>query len=97
MNLYESLNIKKNEYDDIVKRLKRTPNTLDLYLFSAMWSEHCGYKHSKKYINFYNKGAMYKNENAGGIKINNHIIFFLKPNRITTPPPLFRIRGRQLA
>ena len=76
MNLYESLNIKKNEYDDIVKRLKRTPNTLELYLFSAMWSEHCGYKHSKKYINFYNKGAMYKNENAGGIKINNHIIFF---------------------
>lgn len=77
MKLYEALNIKKIEYDEIIKRLKRTPDDLELYLFSAAWSEHCGYKHSKKYIkNFYKKGAYLPDENAGGIEINNHVIFF---------------------
>ena len=66
MKLYEALNIKKIEYDEIIKRLKRTPDDLELYLFSAAWSEHCGYKHSKKYIkNFYKKGAYLPDENAG--------------------------------
>jgi len=65
------------EYSEIKRRLKRTPNELELYLFSAMWSEHCGYKHSKKYIkNLPSKNALYKDENSGGIRIGDHIIFF---------------------
>lgn len=35
------------EYDTIVKRLGREPNDLELGLFGSLWSEHCGYKHSK--------------------------------------------------
>jgi phosphoribosylformylglycinamidine synthase II len=35
------------EYDLILQRLGREPNTVELGLFGSMWSEHCGYKHSK--------------------------------------------------
>ena len=35
------------EYQGIVDRLDREPNALELGLFGALWSEHCGYKHSR--------------------------------------------------
>ena len=36
-----------HEYDRIVQRLDREPNPVELGLFGALWSEHCGYKHSR--------------------------------------------------
>ena len=42
MTLYSRLGLSDFEYSQIVKRLKREPNELETYLFSAMWSEHCG-------------------------------------------------------
>ncbi len=39
-----------DEWDLILKRLKRTPNQCELGIFSAMWSEHCSYKSSKKWL-----------------------------------------------
>ncbi|MBR62362.1 MAG: phosphoribosylformylglycinamidine synthase II [Dehalococcoidia bacterium] len=41
------LALSKQEYQLIVKRLGREPNHLELGLFGSLWSEHCGYKHSK--------------------------------------------------
>lgn len=77
VELYKALNIKENEYIDIVKRLEREPNELEMYLFSAMWSEHCGYKHSKKYLNRLPiGGAVSSGENAGGVKIGKNVIVF---------------------
>jgi|TARA_B100001964_G_scaffold239882_1_gene308477 phosphoribosylformylglycinamidine synthase len=35
------------EYEAIVDHLGRDPNALELGLFGSLWSEHCGYKHSK--------------------------------------------------
>ena len=35
------------EYELILQRLGREPNAVELGLFGSMWSEHCGYKHSK--------------------------------------------------
>ncbi|MCX8093929.1 MAG: phosphoribosylformylglycinamidine synthase subunit PurL [Candidatus Goldbacteria bacterium] len=40
-------NLKKDEYELILKILNRTPTIVELGIFSAMWSEHCSYKHSK--------------------------------------------------
>lgn len=77
----EQLNISKKDYSYILKNLKREPNELELYLFSAMYSEHCGYRHSKKYLSrlprkFKNKKAVFYKENAGGINIGEHSILF---------------------
>lgn len=43
----ESIGLTRPEYDEIVRRLGRDPMPLELQLFGVMWSEHCGYKHSK--------------------------------------------------
>ena len=73
----KDLGLSRFEYEEIKKRLKRNPNTLELFLFSAMWSEHCGYKHSKKYLSLLpKKNSCFSSENAGGIKLGRHIIFF---------------------
>ncbi len=77
LELYQALNISEEEYSQVLKTLKRKPNELETYLFSAMWSEHCGYKHSKKYLKLLpRKGSVCCEENAGGIQIGEHIVFF---------------------
>jgi phosphoribosylformylglycinamidine synthase II len=38
------------EYDRIIKRLGREPSFTELGLFSALWSEHCAYKHSRVFL-----------------------------------------------
>ncbi|HET8763176.1 MAG TPA: phosphoribosylformylglycinamidine synthase subunit PurL, partial [Gemmatimonadales bacterium] len=40
-------NLNELEYDRIVALLGRTPTFTELGIFSALWSEHCSYKHSK--------------------------------------------------
>ena len=75
--LYKALGLTDFEYAEIQKRLGREPNKLETYLFSAMWSEHCGYMHSRKYLSkFPIGGAVSHGENAGGIQIGEHVIVF---------------------
>ena len=38
------------EYDAVVASLGRTPNLLELGIFSVMWSEHCSYKSSRLHL-----------------------------------------------
>jgi len=38
------------EYDRIIRRLGREPTFTELGLFSALWSEHCAYKHSRAFL-----------------------------------------------
>jgi phosphoribosylformylglycinamidine synthase len=40
-------NLNELEYSRIVDMLGRTPTLTELGVFSALWSEHCSYKHSK--------------------------------------------------
>jgi phosphoribosylformylglycinamidine synthase subunit PurL len=47
---HRELGLTDAEYDGICERLGRVPNSLELAVFSLMWSEHCAYKHSKKLL-----------------------------------------------
>ncbi len=49
-DIIEKHGLKKEEYKNIQKLLKRDPNLLELGIFSAMWNEHCSYKSSKKHL-----------------------------------------------
>jgi phosphoribosylformylglycinamidine synthase subunit PurL len=42
-----------NEYDQIVSLLDREPNDVELGMFGAMWSEHCGYKNSRPLLRLF--------------------------------------------
>src|SRR5437660_10495731 len=44
--LHRSLGLTDEELDRITELLAREPNHFELAVFSLLWSEHCGYKHS---------------------------------------------------
>src|SRR6187431_1644142 len=46
----EQLRLTAEEYDLIKNKLGRVPNFTELCCFSAMWSEHCSYKNSIKWL-----------------------------------------------
>jgi len=46
----EKLGLNETEFNQIKKILGRTPNFTELSIFSVMWSEHCSYKNSIKYL-----------------------------------------------
>jgi phosphoribosylformylglycinamidine synthase II len=43
----QALNLRPSEYAKITHHLGRDPNFTELCMFSALWSEHCSYKHSR--------------------------------------------------
>ena len=47
---YEMLGLKADEYAQIRELLGRRPTSGELAMYSVMWSEHCSYKSSKKYL-----------------------------------------------
>lgn len=62
-----------DDYDHIKKILGREPNLVEIGIFSAMWSEHCSYKSSKKHLSGFPTKAEWviqgPGENAGVIDI----------------------------
>ncbi len=43
----DEIALSRKEYERILELLGREPNPVELGMFGALWSEHCGYKHSK--------------------------------------------------
>ena len=71
------------EYQLILDRLDREPNPVELGMFGALWSEHCGYKHSRPLLGLLpsrsprtlsSAGA----ENAGAIDIGDGLAVVFK-------------------
>jgi phosphoribosylformylglycinamidine synthase subunit PurL len=64
-----------DEYDRILSRLGREPTYAELGLFSALWSEHCAYKHSRVFLSRLPQTGPYvlqgPGENAGAIDIGD--------------------------
>ena len=84
-NLQEVLKAHKltqEDYEHIKKILKREPNLVEIGIFSAMWSEHCSYKSSKKYLRGFPTEAPWviqgPGENAGVIDIGDGIAAVFK-------------------
>ena len=73
--IIEKHGLKIEEYDNIKKLLKRSPNMLELGIFSAMWNEHCSYKSSRIHLKkLPTKGKQViqgPGENAGVIDIGD--------------------------
>src|SRR5438552_5743616 len=72
----------REEYETIVARLGRAPNAVELGMFGAMWSEHCGYKNSKPLLKrFPTTGPRVlqgPGENAGAVDIGDGQALVLK-------------------
>ncbi len=68
-------NLNQQEYDEILALLGRTPTLTELGIFSALWSEHCSYKHTKPVLRtFPTQGPAVlqgPGENAGVLRLPN--------------------------
>ncbi|TFC65266.1 phosphoribosylformylglycinamidine synthase subunit PurL [Cryobacterium sp. TMT2-4] len=75
---FDALGLTPSEYTEIRQILGRRPTSGELAMYSVMWSEHCSYKSSKKYLRSFGEKvspAMKKNlmvgmgENAGVLDV----------------------------
>jgi phosphoribosylformylglycinamidine synthase len=71
-----------DEYANILEILGRTPTFPELGIFSVMWSEHCSYKSSKKYLKKLPTKAPHvlqgPGENAGVVAIGEGLAVVFK-------------------
>ena len=74
--------LKPDEYERIVRALKREPTMTELGIFSVMWSEHCSYKSSRVHLRkLPTAGARVlqgPGENAGAVDIGNGLAAVFK-------------------
>ena len=72
---HRELGLTDAEYELIVDKMGRDPNEVELAVFSLMWSEHCGYKHSRRLLKTLPvEGArlvLGPGENAGAVDVGN--------------------------
>ena len=74
--------ISEDEYGQVLEILGRVPTFTELGVFSAMWSEHCGYKHSKRLLRRLPTRAPWviqgPGENAGVIDVGDGLALAFK-------------------
>ena len=96
--ILDEIAISKFEYGEIVNKLKREPSQLELGLFGALWSEHCGYKHTKKLLKKLSDDSndlpvKLGQENAGVIDIGNNISIVMKIESHNHPSAIEPFQG----
>jgi phosphoribosylformylglycinamidine (FGAM) synthase-like enzyme len=79
----DTIALSRDEYELIVERLGREPNEVELGMFGALWSEHCGYKNSKPLLRLLPAEGAYVltrrgAENAGAIDIGDGMCVVMK-------------------
>lgn len=79
----EAVALNRFEYHRILELLGRPPNELELGMFGALWSEHCGYKHSRALLSRLptdSPSLLVKagEENAGAVDIGDGLAVVFK-------------------
>ena len=79
----DEIALSEEEYHRIVDGLDREPNAVELGMFGALWSEHCGYKHSRPLLRLFpstSKRVLLPSgqENAGAVDIGDGLAVVFK-------------------
>jgi phosphoribosylformylglycinamidine synthase len=79
----DQLSLSREEYDRIIDLLDREPNEVELGMFGALWSEHCGYKNSKPLLRMFSSEGervltKVGEENAGVVDIGDGLCVAFK-------------------
>jgi phosphoribosylformylglycinamidine synthase II len=97
-DLLDELALTTTEYEQIVRRLCRQPNTLELGIFGSMWSEHCGYKHSRPLLGLFSQDSERVlvpagTENAGVVDIGDGLAAAFKIESHNHPSAIEPFQG----
>ncbi|HUV45844.1 MAG TPA: AIR synthase related protein, partial [Dehalococcoidia bacterium] len=92
----------EEEYNLIVRQLGREPNEVELGMFGSLWSEHCGYKHSKPLLKFLpSRGKRVLigpgQENAGAVDIGDGQVVVMKMESHNHPSAIDPYQGAATA
>ncbi len=95
--IYRELGLTDDEYKRAVELLSRLPNYVEAGLFGVLWSEHCSYKSSKKYLKqFPTTGPQVlqgPGENAGVIDLGDGIGVAFKMESHNHPSAIEPVQG----
>jgi phosphoribosylformylglycinamidine synthase subunit PurL len=94
---HRELGLTDAEYELIVDKLGREPNEVELAIFSLMWSEHCGYKHSRRLLETLptegGRLVLGPGENAGAVDLGNGLACAFKVESHNHPSAVEPFQG----
>ncbi|MDK2991977.1 MAG: phosphoribosylformylglycinamidine synthase subunit PurL [Clostridiales bacterium] len=94
---WDEVGLTENEYRMIIDILGREPNDLELNLYGVMWSEHCGYKHSRAMLKMFPTSGprilQGPGENAGIVDIGDGLAVCMKVESHNHPSALEPYQG----
>jgi phosphoribosylformylglycinamidine synthase len=93
----DEIALSRDEYRLILERLGRAPTDVELGMFGAMWSEHCGYKNSRPLLRvFPTTGPQViqgPGENAGVVDVGDGLAVVLKVESHNHPSAVEPFQG----
>src|SRR4051812_42164559 len=94
---HRELGLTDAEYAAIVAKLGREPNEVELAVFSLMWSEHCGYKHSRRLLKTLptegRRLVLGPGENAGAVSLREGLACAFKVESHNHPSAVEPFQG----
>ena len=94
---HRELGLTDGEYELILEKLGREPNEVELAVFSLMWSEHCGYKHSRRLLKTLpTEGprlVLGPGENAGAVSVGDGLACAFKVESHNHPSAVEPFQG----
>jgi phosphoribosylformylglycinamidine synthase len=94
---HRQLGLTDEEYARILDRLGRAPGNVELAMLSLMWSEHCGYKHSRRLLRRLPTNGphllMGPGENAGAVDVGGGLAVAFKVESHNHPSAVEPFQG----
>jgi len=92
-----ALGLTRAEYELVCAKQGRSPNQVELAMYSLLWSEHCAYKHSKKLLRTLpTEGehvVMGPGENAGAVDVGGGLVCAFKVESHNHPSAVEPFQG----
>ena len=95
---FREVSLTRSEYERICAHLGRAPNRVELGMFGAMWSEHCGYKNSRPLLKLLPTDGKHVligagEENAGAVDIGHGLAVVFKVESHNHPSAVEPFQG----
>ncbi|MHB8574851.1 MAG: phosphoribosylformylglycinamidine synthase subunit PurL [Dehalococcoidia bacterium] len=96
--ILDQIALSRDEYALVLELLGREPNAVELGMFGALWSEHCGYKNSRPLLHLFpTEGVRVLTkageENAGAVEIGDGWLVAMKVESHNHPSAIEPLQG----
>ncbi|HUA10811.1 MAG TPA: phosphoribosylformylglycinamidine synthase subunit PurL [Solirubrobacteraceae bacterium] len=92
-----ALGLTASEYSLVCEKQGRAPNTVELAMYSLLWSEHCAYKHSKLLLRTLptegERVVLGPGENAGAVDVGDGLVCAFKVESHNHPSAVEPFQG----